>query len=86
MDREEGIRIIAYHIWEEEGRNSRGNDIEHWLKAETIWQGQNKPGRTVGEVEASVGNQQIYVAGKTKPATMLSTQQSKKGQSSKRKP
>ena len=49
MDREEGIRIIAYQIWEEEGC-CHGNDVEHWLKAETIWQERNKPARTVTEI------------------------------------
>jgi hypothetical protein len=86
MDREEGIRIIAYQIWEQEGRNCHGSDVEHWLKAETLWQAQNRPLRTVAEIETSAGSQQIKVAGKTKPDTVISTQQSKKGQFSRRKP
>ncbi|MBI4488263.1 MAG: DUF2934 domain-containing protein [Deltaproteobacteria bacterium] len=36
MQREEEIRLIAYQIWEEEGR-PQGRDVEHWLKAEAIW-------------------------------------------------
>ena len=72
MDREEGIRIIAYHIWEEEGC-CHGSDVEHWLKAEIIWQERNKPARTVAEIEPSARNPQINTAGKTKPATVLST-------------
>jgi hypothetical protein len=86
MNREEGIRIIAYHIWEEEGCKCHGSDVGHWLKAETIWQEQNKPARTVAEIEPYVHNQQVNTAGKTKPAPVLSTQQNKKDQFSKRKP
>jgi hypothetical protein len=86
MDREEGIRIIAYHIWEQEGRNCHGSDVEHWLKAETLWQSQNRPLRTVAEMEPSPGNQQINVAGKVKPHTLVGMQQNKKGQFSRRKP
>ncbi len=37
MDKKEEIRLIAYHIWEEEGC-SNGRDVEHWLRAEAIWQ------------------------------------------------
>ena len=36
MEREEQIRRLAYSIWEREGY-PEGRDIEHWLKAETIW-------------------------------------------------
>ena len=38
-DREEEIRLIAYRIWEEEGR-PHGRDWEHWRKADAIWQKQ----------------------------------------------
>lgn len=82
MNREDGIRIIAYHIWEEDGC-CHGSDVKHWLKAEAIWQEQNKPARTGAEIQPSLSNQQINAAGKTKPTTVPSTQQSK---SSKRKP
>lgn len=37
MGREEEIGIIAYRIWEEEGY-CHGRDIEHWLRAERIWE------------------------------------------------
>lgn len=37
MGREEEIRLIAYKIWEEEGR-PHGCDVEHWLKAEAVWE------------------------------------------------
>ncbi len=41
MVREDEIRIIAYHIWEEEGC-CHGHDCEHWLKAEVIWEQKQK--------------------------------------------
>ena len=37
IGREDEIRIIAFYIWEEENRPN-GRAIEHWLKAETIWE------------------------------------------------
>jgi len=85
MDREEGIRIIAYHIWEA-GGCCHGSDVQHWMKAETIWQERNKPASTVLEIGSSVHNQQSNNAGKTQSATVLNTPQSKKGKPSKRKP
>ena len=36
MEREEEIRLIAYRIWEEEGR-PQALDFDRWLKAEAIW-------------------------------------------------
>lgn len=39
MDREQEIRLIAYRIWEED-ECCHGHDIEHWLKAEAVWQEQ----------------------------------------------
>jgi hypothetical protein len=86
MNREEGIKIIAYHIWEEEGGKCHGSDVAHWLKAETIWQERNMPARTVPEIEPSARNPQINTAGKTKPATVFIIKQSKKGKSSIIKP
>lgn len=41
MEREEEIRLIAYRIWEEEGCY-HGRDVEHWLKAEAIWEEKQK--------------------------------------------
>lgn len=40
MEREEEIRLIAYKIWEEEGR-PHGRELDHWLKAEAIWREQH---------------------------------------------
>jgi hypothetical protein len=37
LSREDEIRIIAFHIWEGENRPN-GRDVEHWLKAEKIWE------------------------------------------------
>lgn len=42
MQHNEEIRLIAYRIWEEQGRPD-GRDLEHWLKAEAI--SQEKPGQ-----------------------------------------
>jgi hypothetical protein len=36
MVREDEISLIAYKIWEEEGR-LHGHDYEHWFRAEAIW-------------------------------------------------
>ncbi len=41
MEREDEIRLIAFRIWEEEGC-CHGRDIEHWLKAEAIWEEKQK--------------------------------------------
>jgi hypothetical protein len=35
-ERNEEIRELAYRIWQEEGY-PHGCEVEHWLKAETIW-------------------------------------------------
>ena len=40
-DREEEIGLIAYRIWEEEGR-PHGRDWEHWRKAEGLWEEQHR--------------------------------------------
>lgn len=39
MSREEQIRLIAYRLWEEEGR-PQGRHLDHWLRAESIWREQ----------------------------------------------
>jgi hypothetical protein len=39
MNHDEEIRLIAYRIWEGQGRQA-GYDLEHWLKAEAMWQEQ----------------------------------------------
>jgi hypothetical protein len=42
MGREDEVRLIAYRIWEEEGC-CQGRDIEHWIKAETLWEQTKQP-------------------------------------------
>ena len=42
MRNDDEVRAIAYHIWEEEGRPS-GRDLDHWLKAEAIWNEREEP-------------------------------------------
>jgi hypothetical protein len=36
VSREEKIKKIAYDLWQQEGCID-GHDVEHWIKAETIW-------------------------------------------------
>jgi hypothetical protein len=45
MEREEEIRLIAYRIWEEEGR-PQALDFDHWLKAEAMWRERHGQART----------------------------------------
>ncbi len=42
MDKEEEVRHIAYELWESSGRPA-GCEVEHWLRAETIWQARQSP-------------------------------------------
>ena len=37
MHHEQEVQLIAYHMWEEQGY-PHGHDLEHWLKAEAVWQ------------------------------------------------
>jgi hypothetical protein len=37
----EEIRVMAYYIWEEENRPN-GRDIDHWLRAEKIWESRHQ--------------------------------------------
>ena len=39
--RHEEISLIAYGIWEQEGR-PKGKEAEHWLLAEKIWEERQK--------------------------------------------
>ncbi len=49
MHHEDEVRSIAYRIWEGEG-GPDGRHLEHWLKAEAIWQ-QEQNHQTVGTPE-----------------------------------
>jgi hypothetical protein len=42
VERNAEIRELAYRIWEEEGY-LHGHEVQHWLKAETIWLGKHRP-------------------------------------------
>ena len=55
MATEDGIRLIAYNIWEQEGC-IHGKDYEHWFRAEAIWEEQQKPFRenTTKELESPI--------------------------------
>jgi hypothetical protein len=44
MVREDEIKLIAYRIWEEEGC-CQGRDIDHWVRAELIWEQQQNPNK-----------------------------------------
>jgi hypothetical protein len=47
MNHDQELQLIAYHIWEEQG-HPHGCDVEHWLKAEAVWQ--EKHGRETPSV------------------------------------
>jgi len=40
-NRDETIRQLAYRLWQEAGC-PQGNDVQHWLKAETLWLDQHR--------------------------------------------
>ena len=42
MNRDEEIREGAYKLWQEEGY-PHGYEVQHWLKAEAIWQEKHRP-------------------------------------------
>ncbi len=70
MGRNEEIRLMAYYIWLEE-RCCHGYDLDHWLKAEAIWEQQQKQngdrGNTVAEPikNATSGNKKTLRAKRT---------------------
>lgn len=37
MNRDEEVRQLAYSLWQDDGYPD-GYDVQHWLKAEMIWQ------------------------------------------------
>jgi Protein of unknown function (DUF2934) len=49
IEPQEQIRELAYRIWQAEGY-PHGYDVQHWLKAEAIWQedhrSESKPKRS----------------------------------------
>jgi len=77
MEREEEIRLIAYRIWEEEGR-PQALDFEHWLKAEAMWREHHGQERS-GDLPESPA-QQLGVKGKqTRSGPERSTSKGRKG-------
>jgi hypothetical protein len=42
VERDAKIRELAYRIWQEEGYPD-GQEVQHWLKAEAIWQEKHRP-------------------------------------------
>jgi hypothetical protein len=53
MDKEEEIRLEAYHLWEGDSRR-HGHDLEHWLKAEVICNERHKAeNQVVAQAEIS---------------------------------
>jgi hypothetical protein len=46
MGREDDVKLIAYRLWQEDGCCD-GHDVEHWLKAEMVWEAQNKQQTTL---------------------------------------
>jgi hypothetical protein len=42
IERNEKIREFAYRIWQEEGCPD-GRDVEHWIRAQMIWEEMNRP-------------------------------------------
>ena len=61
MGREDEIRVIAYHIWEEEGYCD-GHDCEHWLKAEVIWEQKQK--NAIASIDTKTKPKQTIKQGK----------------------
>ena len=42
VNRDQEIRQFAYRLWQEDGCPD-GHDVQHWLKAETIWWEEHHP-------------------------------------------
>lgn len=53
MDREEEIRLIAYRIWQEEGC-CHGRDLDHWFRANMIWQEHHNQASAAAETEPAL--------------------------------
>lgn len=41
-ERDDEIRQLAYQIWQEEGCPD-GREVQHWLKAQVLWEDTNRP-------------------------------------------
>jgi hypothetical protein len=64
MEREDEIRYIAYCIWEQEGC-CHGRDIEHWIRAEVVWEEKQKKAAKAEEPEKPAEKPQPVVKKKS---------------------
>jgi hypothetical protein len=53
MGREDEIRLIAYNIWQDEGCVD-GYDCDHWIKAEALWEEEQKPRSGSGAIKTEL--------------------------------
>jgi hypothetical protein len=51
-NRDEAIRQLAYRFWQEAGY-PEGNEVQHWLKAETIWLEEQRTPREAKQAKAA---------------------------------
>jgi hypothetical protein len=42
MTTDEEVRQLAYRLWQDEGCPD-GHELQHWLRAETIWLEEHRP-------------------------------------------
>jgi DNA-binding transcriptional regulator YiaG len=66
MTNEEQIRLLAYHLWEENGR-PEGNDLNFWLQAERLFaaRARLKEVRVKGIISQSELAKKLGVSAKT---------------------
>ena len=51
FDRDEEIRQLAYKLWQDAGCPN-GTDLEHWLKAQELWQEKHHPKKRTKQSKA----------------------------------
>jgi len=66
MAKEDEIKLIAYNIWLEEGCCD-GRDLEHWVRAEIIWEEQAKQGKKSGPAKEAAVKEKPGAAKAAKP-------------------
>lgn len=54
MNRDDEVRQLAYRLWQDEGCPD-GQELQHWLKAETIWLEEHRPRRKPKQPRAPKG-------------------------------
>jgi len=57
MNRDEETRQVAYRLCQEEGCPD-GYDVQHWLKAETIWLEEHRPQNEPKKSKSLKGNKE----------------------------